>query len=542
MAAKQSKSKKEPAGLLTQQQQPKGQWGIGYAEPSGTMDKSPIIGAEARIFERRTRFQPLQNLSGDYLATCLNAFDIGDLRPAALLWEAMTRRDDILSSVKSKFENDVTRRDWDVIAIDESAAAKRQRDLLKDFWRNVSAVNAFDRNHRGSFAKLVRFMLQARAYRYAGLHIVWNTMGGKLRAEFEYIPLWFFENRSGELRHTLPYGMTYFGEALDPQNWLVCANDGIMEACSVAYMFKVLAIGDWLAFSEKFGLPFPYIEAPQGVRPDMPEWDALVDVATQIQAGNAAVITAGSKPGFLSASAGDMPMPAIVERSDRFMSAMWRGSDLSTMSQKSEARGSSVQERETLIICADACAWVSEELKRVSALVLEWHGEDPENPLAYLQLRAPVTSDTNVDLAVDNALIRWGIPMDRRSVAERYERSIAPDGTPDDQLIKAPQSSAPAREITAANEAPAAASVVTDDIRAAMRADLQPLFTAIETAMQRDGTITDEQWDQVIDDVLANGGNIAAALSTETMKATLAAMGFSAADITDIIAQAMTEN
>lgn len=421
---------------------------------SASLDTAPIVQMEARTWNRQTRFNALSNLTGERLASALVAFDQGELREAALLWDAMARRDDVLAGVKPKFENDVCRRDWEVVTTDDSPEAEAQKEILTDFWRNVKAVNAFDRNQRGSFAAVVRGCLQAHSFRYSVQHIVWQPTSDGLRAEFEYVPLWFFENRTGELRHTLPTGLRYNGTELEPESWLICGGTGIMEACSVAYMFKSLTMGDWLAFSEKHGLPFPWIEAPQNVTVGSKEWNDLATMAASIQSGNAAVVSFGGKVNMLNAGgSGDLPFPPIIERADRAMAALYRGSDLSTMSRSGDSNGSSVQSRETLIICADACGWVSEQLRAVSATVLNWHGHDGNQPLAYLQIRGPVVSDTKLDLEVDKALIAMGVPMEKRAIAERYERSIADVSTPEEDLVNAlKQPTAPEPAPTATNE------------------------------------------------------------------------------------------
>ena len=63
------------------------------------------------------------------------------------------------------------------------------------------------------------------------------------------MPLWFFENRSGRLQFLkLPLGGAN-GEPLEEGGWMITKGDGIMEACSIAYMFKNMPLKDWVAYS-----------------------------------------------------------------------------------------------------------------------------------------------------------------------------------------------------------------------------------------------------------------------------------------------------
>jgi hypothetical protein len=62
-----------------------------------------------------------------------------------------------------------------------------------------------------------------------------------------------FENRDGRLMFLLNEGATE-GIDLEPGVWLVTVSDGLMEACSIAYLFKHLPLRDWLAYCERNGM------------------------------------------------------------------------------------------------------------------------------------------------------------------------------------------------------------------------------------------------------------------------------------------------
>ncbi len=75
-----------------------------------------------------------------------------------------------------------------------------------------------------------------------------------LTATFRFAPLWFFEARSGPLRF-LPDELAYEGVDLAPGQWLVTATDGLMESCSIVYLYKHLPLRDWLIYCERNGMP-----------------------------------------------------------------------------------------------------------------------------------------------------------------------------------------------------------------------------------------------------------------------------------------------
>ena len=95
--------------------------------------------------------------------------------------------------MKPKREKDVSQLERQVLALPNSGdAGEQHRAVLEDFWNNVSCINAYDRNERGGFRRLVKQMMSAVSYKYACHHIVWQPMHGTLRATFEFVPLWLF--------------------------------------------------------------------------------------------------------------------------------------------------------------------------------------------------------------------------------------------------------------------------------------------------------------------------------------------------------------
>ena len=450
--------------------------------------------AQAVQVARRTRFNPLRSLTPELLSSALDAHDIGDLRQADLLWRAIAERDDVLKGVKPKREKAVSRRSWEIVLADDSAEAKRQKETLEHFWSQATAVDAFDRNDRGGFSAVVRHLMQAQSYRYAALHLVWKPTPQGLTAEFEAVPTMFFENRTGALRWLGPQGFGIEGSPLDPTNWLVCAGEGLMKPCSIAYTFKALSYSDWIAFNEKFGMGF--VKGTTNAPKDSAEWDAMVEAVETFMNDRGAVFSEGSSIDVVAqGNAGNIPFPALMERADRAMTALYLGSDLASMSRGGSANsGASVQGGEGVKIEADDCAWVSEQLQRVDRLVLDAvHGAGTP-ALASVQVRGPVTRDITRDLAIDEKLIAWGVPVSLSDLAERYERSLPDDGEP----------------LAGAKPAPAANELQADSLRDAVKADLQPAYDALAKALQGDLSKLparlkklNREWPAITDAVLA---------------------------------------
>ena len=120
-------------------------------------DTGPIFDAATVQLQQRTRFNPLRTLDPLTLAIKLDAFDAGLLRDAALLWDAMARRDDTIPSVKFLREESCSSQDWQVLKVEGAPEpeASRHAAALNFFYTNLTAINAFDRNERGGYERLV---------------------------------------------------------------------------------------------------------------------------------------------------------------------------------------------------------------------------------------------------------------------------------------------------------------------------------------------------------------------------------------------------
>ncbi len=441
--------------------------------------QASITDAESVKMYRKQRWNPLRSLTPETLTRALDSFEYGDLREFALLAEVIAERDDTLKSVKPKREKSVSRRDWNMMKREKSDAADKHAEILEEFWNNIRAENAYDRNERGGMSRLIKQMMTAVSYRYAVHHIVWKPAPGKLRATFEFVPLWFFENREGRLRFVKD-GTSVTGEDMDPSQWMVTTGDGLMVSCAIGYIAKRFSIQDWLAFSEKFSMPgtLGRTSAAKGssagnamkaaVESFGQDWAAVIygdDGNSKIE-----LVQPNGNPSA-------MPMPALIERVDRKMAALYRGADLSSMSSKDgEGTGASLQSEETDILEADDCEVISETLQEVERMVIAWHFGKGVEPLAYIQIQPPVREDKKFVLEAGAALMAAGVRVAKKDYLERLGFAEADD----DEAALGEKSNAqlPNPKIQEANAATA------QPLRDALAADLQPLGDALFAAAE----------------------------------------------------------
>mgnify|MGYP000560191737 CR=1 FL=1 len=392
------------------------------------MNQNSKISAERVKRVVQNRFNPIRNLTPEYLGRALDAFERGELKVAAQLWETIERRDDKLKCVIPKRKKAVGRYGWNIVMDEEGERAEKHKQALEHFFKNSVATDAVRGNYCRGWSGLVRQMLDALGKGYAIHELIWKPSPDGLTAEFKFAPLWFFENRTGKLRF-LPEENSRDGEDLEDGEWMVTVEDGLMEASSIAYMFKILPLRDWLIFCEKFGIP-PVIGKTNASQ-DSKEWETMVNAVGNFMNDWAAVISLNSEIEFPQVGgSGDRPFAPLVDRIDRVLASMWRGGDLSSMSATAQdaGQGASVQGDESDLLEEDDAETICETLnKQVVPWVIKYALGD-DTPLARLDIPLPSRSDNNSELQVDKAFKEMGIPQAVTDIRERYGRR-----TPDDK-------------------------------------------------------------------------------------------------------------
>lgn len=393
---------------------------------------------------RRTTDNPISSISFRKLGRQLADFKMGALRDFALTAEAIEERDDVLAGVIPKAKAAVARHGFEVCVLERIPAgmekdAERQKEALEHFYNNLRATSAMEPDELGGFSLLVRQIMDAKAKRYSCHHIVWkpDRTGGLYSAEFIHVPLWFFENRTGPMRFVRSaFGYGLDGEAMDPGAWLVSVGDGLMRACAAVWAFKRAGIHAWVNYCEKHG--FPMILGKTAAAKGTADWDAMVEAVRSVGEDFSAVVNESAKIELVKAEgAGQIPHPPLVERMDRALARLWRGNDLGTMSRDGQATGSNPQEGETNLLDLDAAVWVSETLQlKVDRLVLDYVFGEGTPALAYVKIKSAPKKETDLDLKVDEFLLRNGHPISKKQAAERYNRPLPPPE--ETELLKAP--------------------------------------------------------------------------------------------------------
>lgn len=333
----------------------------------------------------RARFNPVRTLTPETLGRLLEGFHAGELRATALAWEAIEQRDDVLKAVASKRKKAPGRFGWEIEQLDNSDEAKAHADALDYFYRHLTAAHAVDGNEIGGFSLLTRQMMDAVGKRYAVHEVIWQPQpDGHLTARLAFVPLWFFENRTGRLRFLATEGARD-GVELEPGGWLLSTGEGLMEASSIAYLYKHLPLRDWLVYCERNGMPG--VRGVTDALPGSAEWEAALEAVRDFGAEFHALMSRGTdiEPIDLS-SRSALPYPGLVERMDTALVTLWRGTSMGTFTER--GAGVTLQLREAKLIERDDAEHLSGLLQtQLDRWVLRYQFGHDTVPKARINVR-----------------------------------------------------------------------------------------------------------------------------------------------------------
>lgn len=389
--------------------------------------KTQSILTSARIESSlRARINPIRNLRPESLSRMLDAFNAGELRATALAWESIEQRDDVLKAVATKRKKAPARFGWEIEPLDTSDTAKAHAEALRFFYENLTAMHASDGNETGGLSLLLRQMMDATGKRYAVHEIVWQPQPGqpaRLSATLRFVPLWFFENRTGRLRLINSHGSA--NTELEPGSWMVTTGDGLMEACSIAYLFKHLPLRDWLVYCERNGMPG--VRGVTDALPGTPEWEAARDAVRDFGAEFHALMNRGTDIEAIDLGASSaLPYPQLVERMDRAMATLWRGSSMGSVT--SEGAGISLQLRETALVEREDVEHLSSTLHTQLDRHIVRHCCGEEHPRARIRIRHREAGLQAEQIADVRSLVTQALPEAIANLITRLAQP-APDPT-----------------------------------------------------------------------------------------------------------------
>ena len=355
--------------------------------------RGPALNRQTVAMEQLMKGNALWGANPDTLVTAVTAYHAGNIAQLAKIVDAYERQDDVAATGRMKRDASVARCEHTVLieeGHEDDPRAQLHRETLQRFWATIRCTSAFNRAERGGIRLLKKQMMSARTHGWSAHNILWHTDGGAIRAEFVQIPMWHFENLTGELRFR-EHVTDWYGVPLWDGGWLINSATPIGPAVALACCAKRMSLQDWMLFSERAATPG--LLGKTAAAPGTEAWNNLCEMLRRWSRAWTGAVDKDTDITPVNLNTGTPPMPQLVERMDRAIAALYRGADLSTIS-KGEGLGASLQGEESDMLESDQCA------------------EIPD-----------VESNTKID----NHLAQFGIRLSKRDMLQRYGRAEAAD-------------------------------------------------------------------------------------------------------------------
>lgn len=388
--------------------------------------RGPALSRQTVALEQLQKGNALWGANPDRLVSAVTAYHSGNIAQLSKIVDAYERQDDVAATGRMKRDASVARCEHTVLieeGHDDDPRAQLHRETLQRFWATIRCTSAFNRAERGGIRLLKKQMMSARTHGWSAHNILWHTDGGTLRAEFVQIPMWHFENLTGELRFR-EHVTDWYGVPLWDGGWLINSATPIGPAVALACCAKRMSLQDWMLFSERAATPG--LLGKTAAAPGTDAWNNLCEMLRRWSRAWTGAVDKDTDITPVNLNTGTPPMPQLVERMDRAIAALYRGADLSTIS-KGEGLGASLQGEESDMLEADQCAEISEALhEQVDRLVIRYMCGD-EEPLAYIWIEPVSKPDVASNTQIDDHLAKFGIRLSKRDMLQRYGRAEAAD-------------------------------------------------------------------------------------------------------------------
>lgn len=382
--------------------------------------------------EQQMKGNPLWGANPDRLVSAVTAWDAGYIAELARIVSAYEMHDDVAKTGVRKRDAAVARCEHSILieeGFEKDPRAQRHKEILTRFWATVRTTSAFNRAERGGIRLLKKQMMSAQSIGWSCHNIVWDTHDPReIKAQFIHLPMWHFENATGELRFKT-LATDIYGVPMADGEWLVHTGDAIGPAVALACCTKRLSLQDWMLFSERAATPG--ILGKTSAAPGTDAWNKMTEMLQNWGRAWVSLVDRDSEVTTVSLNTGEPPMVRLVERMDRAIAALYRGADLSTIS-KGEGLGASLQGEESDMLEIDDCISLSESLhEQVDRFVIRYMTGDAE-PLAYIWIEPVSKPNIDAEIAVDNHLMSAGVKLSKRDMLQRYGRTAADPKEPED--------------------------------------------------------------------------------------------------------------
>lgn len=269
----------------------------------------------------RVNYNPLRGLTLGRAVGLLEAGERGEYPDLQWAYRTIEKRDGILRACRRRISSALVELDWEIkipetVPAGAKAQARRQHDTLREAYDNIE-------NLREAFQCLSG--ADFRGYTHLEKVYDHSRLGGKgpwKVKRLELVPQWHWvrDGLYGDWKFVEDARQTsgrYDGTPIQPDHFIIReVSDPINEIALIAFIRKNLGQKDWDAFVESYGIPWFFLELPEGVKPGTTEAQAYMDFVQMAMSDARGAIPNGSKPHSLQVNAQNQPFDEYLKRQD----------------------------------------------------------------------------------------------------------------------------------------------------------------------------------------------------------------------------------
>src|SRR5205809_2681721 len=110
-----------------------------------------LVSTERVVLSIKQRFNPTKGITADALSNAHDEFDRGNLRNAAMMWEVIEDRDDLVCRLPPEKKKNIARNGFEVVTFPKKGTdgyeqALKQKEVLEYFYDQIVVTHAIDNN------------------------------------------------------------------------------------------------------------------------------------------------------------------------------------------------------------------------------------------------------------------------------------------------------------------------------------------------------------------------------------------------------------
>jgi phage gp29-like protein len=282
-------------------------------------------------FPQLSQINPLRGLTMSRVVNLLDRANFGYYSQLAWLYSYVEKRETTMIALKERRQASLGRCDWTIetngrVAADESmkGAVKAQKEFMEEVYASIDNLE-----------EAWKWLGMATFRQFAHLEKHYNANGTVVH--LEPVPQWYMGRRYPSKQWLYdPEAMDCArGTPIEADDWIVREMEGSLgEIGVIFYVWKVMCLKDWSAFTSRFGVPNIFAELDKEIQgPTTGTMQDYLSSITSIVSNGSGALPPGVKVTMMAAGSSDnTPFPVHLDYLDKSLVLAGTGGKLTMLS------------------------------------------------------------------------------------------------------------------------------------------------------------------------------------------------------------------